>query len=332
LGKILVVGGAGYIGSHMVKALHQAGYEPVTLDNLATGYADAVRYGELVQGDLGDARLLDELLGDGGFQGVMHFAAFSLVGESVEDPAKYYRNNVAGTLTLLEAMARHSVPAFIFSSTAAVFGEPDYAPIDEAHPVRPINPYGASKWMVERMLADFDAAHGLRSVSLRYFNAAGADPDGELGERHDPETHLIPIVLQAASGRRSHVAINGTDYPTGDGTCVRDYIHVADLCQAHLLALERLLQGAGSAVYNLGNGAGYSIRQVIDTVRAVTGRAFEVREGPRRPGDPARLVADSGKAREALGWEPRLGLEAIVRHAWAWERVLAGGVPEAGAR
>lgn len=320
MGRILVVGGAGYIGSHMVKALDRAGYEPVVLDNLATGHADAVRRGELVRGDLGDAALLDELLGQGGFQGVMHFAAFSLVGESVEDPAKYYRNNVAGTLTLLEAMARHGIPAFIFSSTAAVYGDPDYSPIDEAHPVRPINPYGASKWMVERMLADFDAAHGLRSVSLRYFNAAGADPDGELGERHDPETHLIPIVLQAASGRRDHVAINGTDYPTADGTCVRDFIHVTDLCDAHLRALEWLLAGGASRVYNLGTGSGYSVRQLIDTARSVTGQAFEVVHGPRRPGDPARLVADSTRAQAELGWQPRRELNSIVRDAWNWER------------
>ena len=321
--RILVVGGAGYIGSHMVKALDRAGYEPVVLDNLSTGYADAVRYGELVRGDLGDPALLDDLLGEGGIQGVMHFAAFSLVGESVEDPGKYYRNNVAATLTLLEAMARHRVPAFIFSSTAAVYGEPDYTPIDEDHPVRPINPYGASKWMVERMLADFDAAHGLRSVSLRYFNAAGADPEGEMGERHDPETHLIPIVLQAASGRRNSVAVNGRDYPTEDGTCVRDFIHVTDLCDAHLKALEHLLAGGGSRTYNLGTGSGYSVAQLIDTARSVTGRKIEVENGPRRPGDPARLVADSRRAVAELGWRPRQDLTAIVRDAWGWEQRLA---------
>jgi len=323
MSRILVVGGAGYIGSHMVKALNKAGYEPVVLDNLSTGYADAVRYGDLVRGDLGDAALLDELLGDGSFQGVMHFAAFSLVGESVQDPARYYRNNVAATLTLLEAMVRHRVSAFIFSSTAAVYGEPDYSPIDEGHPVQPINPYGASKWMVERMLADFEAAFGLRSVSLRYFNAAGADPDGELGERHDPETHLIPIVLQAASGRRDSVAINGLDYPTADGTCVRDFIHVADLCDAHLKALERLLADGSSRVYNLGTGAGFSVRQLIDTAKAITGRDFEVGQGQRRSGDPATLVADKARAAQELGWTPEHGLEAIVRDAWRWERHLA---------
>lgn len=323
MARVLVVGGAGYIGSHMVKWLARRGYEPVVLDNLATGHADAVRYGRLVHGDLGEPELLDELLGEGGFRAVMHFAAFSQVGESVQLPGRYYRNNVAATLTLLEAMARHAVPAFVFSSSAAVYGEPEYSPIDEDHPVRPLNPYGASKWMVERMLADFEAAAGLRSVSLRYFNAAGADREGELGERHDPETHLIPVVLQAISGRRQRVTIHGEDYATGDGTCIRDFVHVADLCDAHLRALEALLHGGGSRIHNLGSGSGYSVRQVVDTAREVTGCDPEVVVGPRRFGDPERLVADTTRAARELGWRPRRDLTAIVRDAWDWERRMA---------
>lgn len=323
--RILVVGGAGYIGSHMVKWLARHGYEPVVLDNLTTGHADAVRYGRLIRGGIGDPDLLDELLGEGGVRAVMHFAAFSQVGESVQAPARYYRNNVAATLTLLEAMARHGVDAFVFSSSAAVYGEPVYTPIDEDHPVRPLNPYGASKGMVERMLTDFEVAAGLRSASLRYFNAAGADPEGELGERHDPETHLIPVVLQAISGRRERVAIHGEDYATEDGTCIRDFVHVADLCEAHLQALEALLAGGGSRIYNLGTGSGYSVREVVDTARTVTGRDPEVVTGPRRPGDPERLVADNTRAARELGWRPRRDLETIIRDAWQRERRVVGG-------
>ncbi len=330
MARILVVGGAGYIGSHMVKRLDRAGHEAVVLDNLATGHADAVRYGRLVRGDLGDGRLLDELLEGSGFSAVMHFAAFSRVEESLRDPGKYYRNNVAATLTLLEAMARHGVDAFVFSSSAAVYGEPERIPIDESHPVRPITPYGASKWMVERMLADLEAPEGLRSISLRYFNAAGADPEGELGERHRPETHLIPLVLQAAAGRRQGITVHGGDYPTEDGTCVRDFIHVEDLCGAHLKALEALLDGSGSRVYNLGTGAGYSVRQVIDTTREITGRDLEIVAGPRRAGDPARLVADPARAARELDWRPRRDLESILRDAWRWERQTPG--PGPGAR
>ncbi|MBX6392612.1 MAG: UDP-glucose 4-epimerase GalE, partial [Burkholderiales bacterium] len=258
--KVLVVGGAGYIGSHMVLMLSERGHEVVVLDDLSTGHREAVLAGEFVEGSMADAQLLDRLFAAHRFDGVMHFASYIQVGESVLAPAKYYRNNVANTLVLLDAMVRHGVRHFIFSSTAAVYGEPLRVPIDETHPCAPINPYGRSKRMVEEILADYDRAHGLKSVCLRYFNAAGADPQGRIGELHEPETHLIPLVLQAAAGRRPHLTVFGTDYSTRDGTCIRDYIHVVDLCSAHLLALERLVQGAGSAVYNLGHGKGFSIR------------------------------------------------------------------------
>lgn len=323
--KILVVGGAGYIGSHMVKLLLRAGHEVVTLDNLSAGFRDAVVGGEFVQCDLADRAGLDEVFGRHAFDGVMHFASFIQVGESVARPDIYYRNNFCNTLNLLDAMTAHGVKRFIFSSTAAVFGEPDYVPIDEAHPARPINPYGISKWMVEQALAGYDRAFGLKSVCLRYFNAAGADPEGELGERHDPETHLIPLVLQAASGRRPDIAVFGRDYDTPDGTCVRDYVHVVDLCQAHLLALDALAAGGESDAFNLGNGNGFSVREVIEAARRVTGREIAVQDRPRRPGDPARLVANSARARQALGWKPEFAeLDVIVGHAWAWERKLAG--------
>jgi UDP-glucose 4-epimerase len=251
---------------------------------------------------------------------VFHFASFIQVGESVKEPAKYYANNVVNTLKLLDAMVAHGVGRFVFSSTAAVYGEPAYTPIDEAHPKQPINPYGKTKWMVEQILEDYDRAYGLRSIALRYFNAAGADPEGQLGERHDPETHLIPLVLQAASGRRPHISVFGRDYDTPDGTCIRDYIHVADLADAHWLALDKLMQGAASAAYNLGNGNGFSVQQVIDTAASVTGRAIPVVDAPRREGDPARLVADSTAARQALNWQPtRFDLESIIEDAWKWE-------------
>ncbi len=318
--KILVVGGAGYIGSHMVKSLAHEGHEVVVFDSLCTGYRDAVCYGRLVEGDLDNRETLDALFGAEKFDGVMHFASFIQVGESVVEPAKYYRNNVANTQNLLDAMVDHNVKRFIFSSTAAIFGEPEYVPIDEKHPKRPLNPYGRSKLMVEEMLADYDRAYSLKSVCLRYFNAAGADPDGELGERHVPETHLIPLVLQAASGERDLITLFGTDYDTPDGTCLRDYIHVSDLCDAHLLALESLVDGQESSAYNLGNGNGYSVREVIEVARKVTQRPIEVSESARRPGDPARLVADSKLARERLGWKPRFAsLEQIIGDAWAWE-------------
>lgn len=318
---ILVVGGAGYIGSHMVKYLSRAGYRVVVLDNLSTGHADAARYGELIVGDMADTERLEQLFRAHRFDAVMHFAAFSLVGESVSDPGKYYRNNVANTLNLLDVMVRHRVNHFVFSSTAATFGEPQTERIDESHPQTPINPYGHSKLMVERILADYDAAYGLKSVCLRYFNAAGADPEGELGERHDPETHLIPLVLQAASGRRSQIHVFGTDYDTPDGSCLRDFIHVQDLCSAHLLALRWLQKNQQSQQFNLGNGDGYSVLEVIETARGVTGKKIPVLIGDRRAGDPDRLIADSALANQELGWEPEFpALADMITHAWRWER------------
>ena len=324
--NILVVGGAGYIGSHMVKMLSKAGHDVVTLDNLSNGYEDAVKYGKFVEGDIADASLLDELFAGAAFDGVMHFASYSQVGESVEKPSMYYRNNVTNTQVLLDAMVKHGIKHFIFSSTAATFGEPEYTPIDEAHPQKPINPYGHSKLMVEQILSDFDHAYGLKSVCLRYFNAAGADPEGELGERHIPETHLIPLVLQAASGRRDNITIFGSDYDTPDGTCIRDYIHINDLCSAHLLGLEHLVAGGDSKAYNMGNGQGYSIREVIDVAKKVTGNDFKVVMGERRDGDPARLVADSKLLQAELGWQPEYPeLEVIIRHAWEWEQKYPWG-------
>jgi UDP-glucose 4-epimerase len=319
--KVLVVGGAGYIGSHMVKRLGAAGVDVVTLDNLASGHRDAVSCGEFIHGDMADATLLERIFSARSFDAVMHFASHIEVGESVKLPAKYYRNNVANTLTLLDAMLAARIDKLIFSSTAAIFGSPDYTPVDERHPRLPINPYGRSKLMVENVLGDYEKAYGLRSVCLRYFNAAGADPDGELGERHEPESHLIPLTLQAASGRRPSIALFGTDYDTPDGTCIRDYVHVADLCDAHWLALQALLSGVRSGAYNLGNGSGFSVREVIDTARRVTGRNINVVEEARRAGDPARLVADSAAARQELGWQPRFAsLETIVDHAWRFEQ------------
>ena len=318
--KILVAGGAGYIGSHMVKQLAQAGHEVVTLDNLSYGYRDAVKYGDFVEGDIGDAAALDRLFKDAGFDAVMHFAGFIQVGESVQNPSIYYHNNVTNTLVLLEAMLRHGIKNFIFSSTAAIFGEPDYTPIDEKHPKQPINPYGHSKLMIEQVLDDYDKAYGLRATCLRYFNAAGADPEGELGERHVPETHLIPLILQAASGRREDIKVFGDDYPTDDGTCVRDYIHINDLCTAHSLALEHMMAQDCSARFNLGNGTGFSVRQVIEVAKEVSGNDFTVSIEPRRAGDPAVLVADAGLAKDALNWQPAFAdLEAIVKTAWEWE-------------
>jgi len=318
--KILVVGGAGYIGSHMVKQLSLAGNDVITLDNLSYGYRDAVRYGEFIEGDLGDSTVLDSIFKLNDVDAVMHFAGFIQVAESVIKPSMYYFNNVINTHTLLDAMLRHKVKNFIFSSTAAIFGEPEYTPIDEKHPKRPINPYGHSKLMIEQVLDDYDKAYGLRSTCLRYFNAAGADPDGELGERHIPETHLIPLILQAASGRRDDIKVFGDDYETGDGTCVRDYIHIVDLCQAHSLALDNMIKNDKSARFNLGNGKGFSVKQVIDVVKQVSGKNFTVNIEPRREGDPAVLVADATLAKKELNWQPEFAeLEDIVKTAWDWE-------------
>ncbi|MEN8640149.1 UDP-glucose 4-epimerase GalE [Pseudomonas sichuanensis] len=314
--KFLVVGGAGYIGSHMVKHLLAAGHDVVVADLAPTRHQ--VKWVEL---DIANAAALDALFAEYSFDAVFHFASFIQVGESVTEPGRYYQNNVAATLVLLQAMVRAGVRRLIFSSTAAVYGDPQYVPIDEQHPKSPINPYGCSKWMVEQVLQDFDRAYGLRSVCLRYFNAAGADPEGECGERHEPETHLIPLILQAASGRRPAITVFGRDYDTPDGTCIRDYIHVADLASAHALAVDYLVAGGASTAFNLGNGLGFSVQQVIDTVRDVTGREVCVENAPRRAGDPPRLVADAGKARQLLGWKPVYSsLDAIVRHAWNWEK------------
>lgn len=320
--SILVVGGAGYIGSHMAKMLVQSGHDVLVLDNLSTGFGEAVRYGRLIEGDLADRALLDRVFAENSIDAVLHFAALSQVGESVQKPALYYRNNVTNTLNLLDAMLAHGIQRFIFSSTAAIFGEPEMARIAETHPQRPINPYGRSKRMVEEILKDYDQAYALRYVSLRYFNAVGADPEGELGERHDPESHLTPQVLQAASSRKAQIAVYGNDYPTPDATCIRDYIHVRDLCSAHFLALEHLLADGQSDVFNLGKGAAFSVQQVIDTARRFTGKDIPNVVQERRAVDPTVLVADSARAREEFGWEPRFeDLETIVDHAWEWEDI-----------
>jgi len=314
--KCLVVGGAGYIGSHMVKHLQDGGHTVVVADNFSAGPRRPA-----LELDIADAEALDALFAEHRFDAVFHFAAFIQVGESVSDPGKYYQNNLAATLTLLQAMRRAGSNRLVFSSSAAVYGEPLYVPIDEAHPKAPINPYGRSKWMVEQVLEDFDRAYGLKSVSLRYFNAAGADPDGLLGECHEPETHLLPLVLQAASGRRAAITVFGRDYDTPDGTCIRDYVHVADLVRAHSQALDYLLAGGASGAFNLGNGQGFSVQQVIDAARRVTGREIATLDAPRRAGDPPRLVADASRARAVLGWQPHYAsLEQILAHAWNWER------------
>ena len=317
---ILVCGGAGYIGSHMVELLLAHGHEVTVFDNLSTGYRDAVLGGRFEFGDLGDSAALDRVLGAQTFDVVMHFAAFLRVEESMGQPGKYFRNNFCNTLNLLEAMLRHGVLRFIFSSTAAVYGEPQYVPVDEKHPRAPINPYGESKRMVEDALFYYAQAHGLQSVLLRYFNAASADPQARLGPRHNPLTHLIPLVLRAAAGVNPNVKVFGRDYPTPDGTAVRDYIHVCDLCEAHLRAIEYLIGGGETQAFNLGVGRGYSVQEVIDAVRRVTGREFDVITEGRRPGDPGQLVADPSLARRVLGWSPRYAeIDTIVAHGWAWQ-------------
>lgn len=319
--KVLVTGGAGYIGSHACKLLARSGYTPVVFDNLVYGHRDFVKWGEFEEGDLCDAARIREVIAKHRPEAVLHFAAYALVGESVTNPGKYYRNNVGGTLNLLDAMVAVGVKRIVFSSTCATYGVPSVVPIPEDHAQEPINPYGMSKLMVERMLADFEVAHGIRFAALRYFNAAGADPDGEIGERHDPETHLIPLVLDAATGARADIAIFGMDYPTPDGSCIRDYIHVSDLAQAHLLALGHLESGKESLRLNLGTGRGYSVREVIATAEAVTGKKIPVRVAERRAGDPPSLVGDPTQARTVLGWKAEYpDLETIIRHAWAWHQ------------
>jgi UDP-glucose 4-epimerase len=319
--KILVSGGAGYVGSHAVKKLTKEGFRCLVVDNLVYGHSQFVRDAELIEGDTGNAELLDKIFRQNQIEAVMHFAAYTYVGESVTDPAKYYQNNVVSTLALLKAMVKAKVNKMIFSSTCATYGNPQEIPITENHPQNPINPYGAAKLMVERILRDFDQAYGLRSVIFRYFNAAGADPDGEIGEWHDPETHLIPLVLDVAARSRESVQIYGTDYETPDGTCIRDYIHVTDIAQAHLLGLQRLMAGEPSNVFNLGNGGGFSVREVIQTAEKITGQKIKVAETSRRPGDPPALVGSAQKAQQALGWKPQFpDLESILQTAWNWHQ------------
>lgn len=325
-GVVLVCGGAGYIGSHMVALLLARGYRPVVVDNLSTGHADAVTPGALLRvGNIGDTAFMTGVLREFSPQCVMHFAAASLVGESNSRAAYYWQNNVVQTLSMVDAMLACGVMQLIFSSTAAVYGNPVKVPIQEDHPTAPINPYGHTKLAIEHALHDYGRAHGLRHTVFRYFNAAGAHPDGSLGERHEPETHLIPLVLQAAAGKRAAIARFGNDFPTPDGSAVRDYVHVQDLCAAHLLALQALQAGAPSCTYNLGNGRGHSVTEVIDAARRITGRPILVRDDPRRAGDPAVLVADAALARRQLGWAPEFaGIDTIVRHAWNWHRQEAG--------
>ncbi|UPO87234.1 UDP-glucose 4-epimerase GalE [Niallia sp. Man26] len=318
---ILVVGGAGYIGSHLVKELVEK-EEVIVLDNLATGHQESVdERAVFIKGDLGKEEDLEPIFSKYPIKAVMHFAAFSLVGESVQDPYKYYENNVANTLTLLKTMLKYNVKNFIFSSTAATYGIPEDEIILESSKTSPINPYGKSKLMVEQILADFHAAYGLNYVVLRYFNAAGAHESGAIGEQHDPETHLIPIILQHVLGQRESISVFGTDYPTEDGTCIRDYIHVTDLAAAHIKAVEALLDGSKQAeTYNLGNGVGYSVKEVIETCEKVTGKQANVVLAERRAGDPARLIASSSKIYEDLGWKAERGLETIIESAWDWHK------------
>jgi len=320
---ILIAGGAGYIGSHVNKELARRGFKTAVFDNLVYGHREFAKWGTFFEGDLANPGQLRTVFREHPVEAVMHFSAYAYVGESVEDPGKYYRNNVANTLNLLEVMREFRVRHFIFSSTCATYGNPVRIPIDENHPQAPINPYGHTKLMVERILRDCDHAYGLRYASLRYFNAAGADPEAEVGEWHDPETHLIPLVLDAASGQRENVRIFGTDYDTPDGTCIRDYIHVNDLADAHIRALEYLRNGGGSDVFNLGNGNGFSVKEVIEEARTVTGKDIPVVEADRRPGDPPVLIGSSEKIRKTLGWEPQYAaLTDIIGTAWAWHQKL----------
>jgi UDP-arabinose 4-epimerase len=327
--RILVTGGAGYVGSHTCKRLAAAGYEPVAYDNLEKGHRWAVKWGPLVDGDIADSARLRETLARYEISAVMHFAAHAYVGESVANPRKYFYNNVAGTLNVLNCMLDYGLEAFVFSSTCATYGEPARLPIDEDHPQNPVNPYGASKLMVETVLRSYESAYGMRYASLRYFNAAGADEEGEIGEDHDPETHLIPLVIAAAQGKVDHVAIFGTDYETPDGTPIRDYVHVSDLADAHVRALNTLLDGGSSGVYNLGSGTGSSVRDVVGTVEAVSGRKVPVIEAPRRPGDVPILVASADLANVTLGWQVRRSdLRQIIETAWNWHEGRAFGRPE----
>jgi len=319
--NVLVTGGAGYIGSHMVQMLLEDGNTITTFDNLSTGFRESVTGGEFIEGDLSDRNKLDQLFSTHSFDSVIHFAAYSQVAESTLHPSRYYQNNICNTLNLLDVMVKYDVEHIIFSSTAALFGNPQYTPIDEQHPCRPINPYGHSKLIIEQALENYRQSYGIEYISLRYFNAAGASLDSTIGERHNPETHLIPIVLQVASGKREHIKIFGTDYNTHDGTCIRDYIHVLDLCRAHLLALKHLKNGNPSDTFNLGNSQGYSVKEIIETARQVTQQPIKTIFAPRRPGDPDQLIADSKKINSKMGWSPvHSQIEAIIQHAWQWEQ------------
>lgn len=317
--RVLVTGGAGYIGSHMVKFLGRHGCDITTVDDLTTGFRDATLAGDLIEGSLLDSDFLNNVFSKNNFDIVMHFAGSIAVGESVANPSKYYRNNLIASINLVDAMLKHKVNKLVFSSTAAIFGNPQYVPINEDHPKVPINPYGQTKLMFEKVLGDYEKAFGLKSVSLRYFNASGADPEGLLGERHDPETHLIPLALRATNPSSPRLTVYGNDYDTKDGTCVRDYIHIMDLCDAHFLAIDHLLSGGESRQYNLGNGEGYSVLEVIQTVEKITGKKVNACYGPRRHGDPVNLVADSSSIHSDWGWKPNYSLEEIVSHAWQWE-------------
>ncbi|MBR1980512.1 UDP-glucose 4-epimerase GalE [Candidatus Proelusimicrobium excrementi] len=317
--NVLVVGGAGYIGSHAVKMLKEKGYNAVVYDNLSKGHRQAVRGMEFVKGDLGDKKKLAAVFKKYNIDAVMHFAAFIEVGESVKEPARYYNNNIVKVISLLDAMVENGVKYFVFSSTAATFGEPVEAKISERHPQNPINPYGQTKLMVEKVLKDYDKAYGLKSSVLRYFNAAGAEDGGKIGESHTPETHLLPIILQAASGKRDSIKIFGEDYPTKDGSCIRDFVHVNDLSSAHILALEKMFRTNESDDFNLGSGEGFSVKEVIECAKRVTGRPIKVEAAPRRAGDPAVLVADSAKAKKVLGWQTLYNLDKIIQTAWNWE-------------
>ncbi len=319
---ILVIGGAGYIGSHYVRYAREQGEKLVVLDNLVYGHKESLpKDVPLIEGDMGDAALLDHVFTTYPIRAVVHFAAFAYVGESVIAPAKYYQNNTVATLAVLDAMVRHNVRSFIFSSSCATFGNPHYVPMDEKHPQDPINPYGESKYFVERILRAYDTAYGLRFVALRYFNAAGADPEGVIGESHDPETHLIPVIFQAAMGARANIKVFGTDYDTPDGTCIRDYIHILDIAQAHALALKRLEEGDSSDFFNLGNGQGFSVREVIAACEKACGKPVPIEEAPRRAGDPPRLIASADKAHTTLGWKPQYAdIDTILQHAWSWEQ------------
>jgi UDP-glucose 4-epimerase len=318
---ILVTGGAGYIGSHLNKMLNKEKIDTLVLDNLSRGHEDLVKWGHFIRADLADKNMLIKIMNNYKIEGVMHFAAYACVGESVESPALYYRNNYVNTLNLLDAMAESGVNNIVFSSTCATYGEPIEIPITEDHPQNPVNPYGRAKLMVEQTLRDYDRAYGIKSVCLRYFNAAGCDPDKETGERHDPETHLIPLVLAAAAQRLEKVTIFGNDYPTPDGTCIRDYIHVNDLARAHILSLDFLNEKKESICLNLGNNKGFSVREIIEKARHVTGRNIISTDSKRRPGDPARLVGSAQKARDILAWKPEFDdLETIIRTAWEWHK------------